>query len=266
MESDAMPTAIASCLTLSGFVMAADGNVTNLGREILYTNAQKIFQIPGRPIAYGLYGFIHLDNADEQENSVPILDLSETVSIAARRLSSENCADAMTVGEQIAAPVHIALSEAKDRGLKSYPGFSENLAVSTILHVLLWGYFDGSPAEIDITFWHRDERLGKPSISFMKNNNSKARIVGSYGVWKSLTDPNEPKFSKFRTPNLVVPVERLSLSAAAELVENYIKACDSEEGRSVDSFMCPLIGGHIHTAKITPNGFEWIKSPKLVSS
>jgi hypothetical protein len=130
------------------------------------------------------------------------------------------------------------------------------------LHVLLWGYDGSIPAEVDIVLGHRDEIIIKPMISPMKNNNSMPRVWGSPEIWNVLINPNDKRLSNFRLPALHIPVEKLSLSDAAKIGEYYIRACESDEGRSIDCYMAPLIGGNIHTAVVTSNdGFCWLRPP-----
>jgi hypothetical protein len=262
LESCSMPTAIASYSTMSGFVVVADGNATSQDRQILSRTAQKIYPIPGHAIAYALYGYVVLGNDEQKDDEPPIVDLSNTINDAVLSLTAASSPDPLAMGAQLAEPVHAMLVQAKTKGLKSYPGFVESLGYSTILHILLWGYWGGHPTEVDILFWHRGEKVGKPSVSFMRNNNSKARIWGSSEVWNRLVDVEDSRFRRFRLPSIVTPVELLSLHDAAKLGESYILACNSEEGRSVDPYMCPLIGGHIHVAAVTPSEFRWMVPPR----
>jgi hypothetical protein len=52
----------------------------------------------------------------------------------------------------------------------------------------------------------------------------------------------------------------ISLWDAAKVGENFILACDSDDGLKIDS-ECRRIGGHIHIAAITPTCFCWLKPP-----
>src|ERR1039458_6572970 len=71
-DCEQMPTAILRYFTTAGFVVGADGRVHS-GEKVLTDKAQKVFQIPGMPAAYALYGDIGIGD-DDPETPV-MLDL-----------------------------------------------------------------------------------------------------------------------------------------------------------------------------------------------
>lgn len=248
-----MPTAILRYLTNNGFVITADGR-TSLGEG----DAQKIFEINGAPAAYALYGTIGI--GDWREDAPVPLDLGlETQRFVNSGLSPR---DLVTYGQKLADELFAALSKIKEHGaVPRYDGFSEfpNHPGTTIAHIFLFGYSDATPTEVDIRLWHRDQVIQKPGLRTDGLCCSNPMPLGAPKIFQHLFEFKDPRFSKFRGGSIPSPPEEISLLGAASVGESYIRACDSEEGRSIDPW-CSNIGGHIHIAAITPaEGFSWLK-------
>lgn len=52
----------------------------------------------------------------------------------------------------------------------------------------------------------------------------------------------------------------LSSADGADMARAYIAACANSKGRKID-VECAAIGGRVHVAEITPDGFKWIDPP-----
>ena len=96
-----------------------------------------------------------------------------------------------------------------------------------------------------------------------------AWLSGSPEVTQGLFDLDDPRFREFRTDACKRvaardrhPEIRVSLADAVEAGRNYIEACSSPIARELDNESCRGIGGHIHIATITRDGFSWIAAPK----
>jgi hypothetical protein len=242
-----MPTAILRYFTSSGFIIAADGKTCNsLTGDVLSTDTQKIFQIPGLPAAYVLYGDIGI--GDDDPHTPLILDLAvEMKRILGSRTDAKPPSDLQSYGDDLAAEMQELLSASKAKGAV-FHGKQEYADGITIARILLFGYVDGIPSEVNILFFHREQRLVRQKVYPVDLRRSNPEVMGSLVIEQRL----------FRQPQS----EDVSLLRAAQEVEHYIQVCDSEEGRAADS-VCLSIGGHIHVAMITPSCFHWLKPPLL---
>lgn len=252
---DPMPTAIFRYLTNSGFVIAADGRTTG-GDD----KAQKIFEIKGAPAAYALFGNIGI--GDWREDTPVALDLALEAKKFTESGSNKLLNDFVGYAQDLADALHSQLLNLKDQGvIPRYDGFSEyNDGSSTIAHIFLFGYSNGAPAEVDIVYSHRDQVLRKPLLYPFGFRHSNPHAWGAAGLFRRMFEFNDPALAKFRRLGMPSPREEISLEDAATIGEDYIRACDSDEGRELDPF-CSHIGGKIHIASIEPTGFQWLKPP-----
>lgn len=249
---DPMPTAILRYLTNSGFVITSDGRTTD-GKN----NVRKIFEINGAPAAYALYGTIRI--GDWREEAPHVLDLGLEI----RKFVDSGISphDLANYGQQLADELYASLSKFKEGGaIPRYDGLSEfPNPGTTIALILLFGYSEGRPNEVDITLWHHDEKIQKPRLCTDGLRRANPLPWGSPLIFRLLFDVKDPRFSKFRSISIPSPPEEISLWGAASVGESYIQACDSEEGRSADPW-CSNIGGKIRIAAITPvEGFSWME-------
>jgi hypothetical protein len=159
-------------------------------------------------------------------------------------------------------PVYRSLLKAKNSGLlEKYPGDLEpGQRDPTVFHVWLLGYANGMPIEVDVRLSHRNQRLYKPvAIKQQLWLGYPPKTLGSGEVHNLLYRSDDERLARFRRA-MPSRQEDLTILEAVEVAANYIKACDSDEGREVDPRLCPGIGGRIHIATITPlSGFQWAK-------
>lgn len=251
-----MPTAIFRYLTNSpGFVIAADGRTTDGNDE-----AKKIFEIEGAPAAYALYGNIGI--GDWRENTPIALDLGVETQKFIKSGSDKILTDFVGYAQDLADALYAKLLKLKDDGvIPRYDGFLEYGDGSlTIAHIFLFGYSNGVPSEVDILFSHRDQAPRKPLLRTHSFRESNPHAWGAEHLFKLMFELRHPSLAKFRKLDLPSPPEAISLQDAATIAEGYIRACDSDEGRALDSF-CSHIGGEIQIADIEPTGFHWRKRP-----
>ena len=256
---EAMPTAIVSHYTTSGFVISADGKTSD-GSE----STQKIFEIEGAPAAYALYGnSIAFGNGKDDDQPSP-LHLGDEIG---KLLNSGSVpiGDLIACGAQLAKELHATILKAKENKLIVYPSRPSDIDGGvSIANVFLFGYSKGSPVEVDITFRHREQLLSEPRVDGTDPRRVRnPRVWGCDKVWELLRS-GDYRFARFGGVRLPPKPEEISLLDAAKLGENYIWACDSYEGRKWgDPQICSSIGGHSHVAAITPTGFCWLKPPIL---
>lgn len=256
---DPMPTAIFRYLTNSpGFVIAADGRTTDGNDE-----AQKIFEIKGAPAAYALFGNIGI--GDWRENSPIALDLGLETQKFVNLGCDKILNDFVGYAQDLADALYAQLLKLKDDGvIPRYDGFLEYGDGSlTIAHIFLFGYSNSVPSEVDILFSHRDQVLRKPRLQAYGFRQSNPHAWGAEGLFKRIFGfgfPRDPSLAKFRRLDIPSPPEEISLKDAAIIGEDYIRACDSDEGRALDP-LCSHIGGKIQIADIEPTGFHWRKRP-----
>jgi hypothetical protein len=254
-----MPTAIFRYLTNSpGFVIAADGRTTDGNDE-----AQKIFEIEGAPAAYALYGNIGI--GDWRENTPIALDLGLETQKFIKSGSGKILNDFVGYAQDLADALYALLLKLKDDGvIPRYDGFLEYGDGSlTIAHIFLFGYSNGIPSEVDILFSHRDQVLRKPLLYPFGFRHSNPHAWGAVGLFRRMFEFNDPALAKFRRLGIPSPPEEISLGDAAKIGEDYIRACDSDEGRALDPF-CSHIGGKIHIAAIEPSGFHWLPQDRTL--
>jgi hypothetical protein len=243
-DCERMPTAILRYFTTAGFVIGADGRIHS-GGKVLSDNAQKVFRIPGMTAAYALYGDIGI--GDDNPESPVMLDLGDSLrEIVA--VSTEAPADLYTYGRELEAKLRARLLKAQTdgavfHGFGAVPRYGTGLA-----RILLYGFVREIASEVEILFSHSDQVLTGPNVFMVNLERSNPEVWGSPEITQRL----------FRQPESA----KVSLLDAAIAVQNYVRFCDSPEGREVDPF-CSTIGGHVHIAAITPTCFHWLKPPIL---
>ena len=211
-------------------------------QEIVSLNTQKVFQLPGLPAAYALYGNVEI--CDSDPDAPTILDLSAEMSrlVRSRQFIPP---DLLAYSTDVASELQSLLIDAKARGAVFY-GSDAYPDGTAIARILFFGYFNGVPCETNIMFRHRNETLCHQIVSVVDLQKANPEILGSLAIERRL-------FSQQQS-------EKTSLFEAAQNIERYIQACDCDEGRASDA-TCFFIGGHIHIAAITSTCFHWLKPP-----
>ena len=106
-------------------------------------------------------------------------------------------------------------------------------------------------------FLHNFQVIADPEIHIEtppKNNFN----IGSSVIFQELF--HDKKDSRFAKYNKDVPLNG-PLSNAAEAVRLVVEAHCDPVAAELDP-LCKGIGGHVHVAELTPEGFKWIIAPK----
>jgi hypothetical protein len=109
------------------------------------------------------------------------------------------------------------------------------------------GYVNGKEQLAQVEIRHRCGQWLPPSLTpLLLRPSGLAIATGSEAVYRALE-----KAGMLRAPK--------SLQEGAELARSYIQTC-IENNETCDE--CKGIGGKIHIAAVTPNGFEWKIEPQ----
>jgi hypothetical protein len=247
-------TAIAVIPTRYGFIIAADGRSRWAGEptadeitKLRETDTQqKIFEITDRQ---RVFGYAMTGSFYNKDGSLNLVTEAHRQREALAEMDFES---AQEYALRFAEGLTKAIKEAKkDRKLTRYPENRElNGSVrNLIVRVVFAGYLNGNPHLISADIFHDNQVLREPKI---EEYHSKDMFIGSEIISKMIFEGKDPRFSKYRKP-----IHRIiSLQGASEAAKAYIEACCDPIGVEIDP-LCKTIGGYIHIAEITPNGFRW---------
>jgi hypothetical protein len=256
-------TAIAIAHNKAGFVIAADGrsrfseNPSATLREDETNNAQKIFRsnVHGASVAWALAGQVF-----NPEGTWDLIQDTNSAFEVANAVPHIGCTPWLHSFQQ-ALREAVLQARAKDLIAPFQPDLSKPHELqSTIASVFIVGYFCNnrpSSAVIDIT--HEHGTLSDPlpmvlhAAVFGEKHN---QYYGSREIaarWFGSRSDN--RFHEY-----YCDPGRTQEEALAHVI-GYIKACSCELAREVDPVVCNGIGGHIHAASVTPDGFRWLIEP-----
>jgi hypothetical protein len=253
-----MPTAILSTYTGDGFIVAADGMSQGKDGTVTTRSRGKICQFGGNNwLAYAFAGRVAIGPDQGPEFSFDFID---TVDEAVQTLAIKRFATLSAYAARLAKNTQRILREACG---KAHITFNDaDGALDTILaDVIISGYFKEVAATVQIEFYRHNRRFAKPQV-IIHNLDGPTRI-GSLLMNFLFSRKEHPLYHRYLRP-LPVPLPHLSEAMVNAIIEAraYIKACESDEARKLDSF-CKTIGGHIHIATITrTDGFQWVRGFK----
>ena len=263
LEFTEMSTAIVRVFTSEGFVIAADGRARIQETETVVSDSeQKLFIISrsDRALVYSFAGNLQVINDSTGELVVDVISeirraIQETALAPSRH-------DLNWYVSKLWKEAHrklILASKSKDSS--PFPVSPNDPGV--ICHVFFYGYYRNVPVELDLRFMHEEQTVVKPRFFPTGHLAPGVIMYGSERVATLLFRTDDFSFSQYRTPAIQKAIrhQSLTLSDGIEIAESYIHACDSNEGRAIDSTICAAIGGHIHIAAITPQEVKWIKKP-----
>lgn len=232
-------TATAILFTPAGFAIAADGRQMSWGHTPTHgsatlvaerENEQKIFEVPGLPVAYIIRG--ETTSRDRVFNISAILQAQIAgVLHSGRDLSLYGFADAISVVLQQ------EIERAKHNGvIEDYPE----------TEITFVGYMRERPGWVDVRFRGYAGRVARDVV----------RQDCDAGCWHStgssvirrlivIGDPRVPDVFGLRS-------ETMSLDDAVAIVKAYVETCCSPLGMEVDAEHCASIGGHVHVATVCP--------------
>jgi len=244
-------TAIAMVYTSSGFVVAADGRSRsttldeNNEQIIASETEQKIYE--GRygavPIAWAASG-----NVLNEDRSFNLFDAAGIAFSAANKSFHQ---DFHAWFRFVAFHIRKTVTEAIDSG--TLPALRDNEAFAedsderlTFARLFVAGFvIEGSPAFAMVRLHHRNGVLREPHINVQTPEYlfSGSEIAVYY-------KKSDPRFAPYFHP--LGP----SLSDGLAHATGYIRACCDPLARKLDP-LCKGIGGHIHAASVTTEGFRW---------
>jgi hypothetical protein len=101
-------------------------------------------------------------------------------------------------------------------------------------------------------FWHEDQELRDFDITPKETTSGLQLLHGSAEIGRLLYATADARFAQYRQS-----CAELTLATAANMAVNYIRACGDPVSQKIDAGVCLGIGGQIHIATVTPNGFSW---------
>ncbi len=253
-------TAIAVLYASEGFVMAADGRSTSdddAERFLITDKSQKIFSIndKSRTLAFSLAGLAASADGEFDAYKEAMKHASE---LADREF--ENLRD---YAEEFYSRLNNSYNQAKDQGL-IFPTMNrlEELNAWGISTAVLAGYFRGQPSWTPAHFFHYDQSQSEFEPISIGVQPGDRLFLGSDKIREFIypsnnAHPPDPRFVRY-----IRPPASNSLEQSAEIAKAFIEAhCDPAALLEHREF-CKRVGGHIHIAEITPEGFRWRIPPE----
>jgi hypothetical protein len=240
-------TATAHAYTSEGFVVAVDGRQRwghepsrdRLTARLESDEVQKLFSVIDEQmtLAYSLKG----DVANVDRSFDLAVELKRHLSFLKEK-KFRNC---LRFLEALAVSMEKSFAEALIQGrLDIYP----------TSYVCFVGYFKGEPSWFELQFHNSPDRDGRHwNIDKFDMQPSLCVVSGSDAV-KFAVECQHELAEDFNTHFGA----QTSLAAASKFVEGYVRLCGTDWARELDP-SCIKIGGHVHTATITPPESRWNK-------
>jgi hypothetical protein len=251
-------TAIALLYTEAGFVIAADGRARyldennpiakSLPRKDTW-NEQKTFPgvFCGTEVAIVFTGSAFNYNRSYELIAILRKAISET-----NDTYSSN--QQPSIGKKLAAltsRLHSLLSDVKRQGALSLVSLPPVIA-----QIFIVGYFgdSGEPATTVLKLSHSTGLLLTPDV--WTQYPPVDVLAGSQEISSRYLDRDDDKrfLRHFHSPGP-------SLDDGLAYTTGFIEACKDEMAKTVDPDIHDRISGHIHTAVVTPSGFQWRTEP-----
>jgi hypothetical protein len=230
-------TAIVTVHTPEGYILAADGRQmhgTSFNDEtvkLFHSSAHNL------EVAWGCFGAVGIPFS-----GLDSFDLGETSLAASKQMAHRDFSCLEEYAMEMANAVYVVLSIycLKHSAIiccsdEVFPGLA------------FVGYVNGKEQLAQVEIRHRCGQWLPPSLTpLLLRPSGLAIATGSEAVYRALE-----KAGMLRAPK--------SLQEGAELARSYIQTC-IENNETCDE--CKGIGGKIHIAAVTPNGFEWKIEPQ----
>lgn len=261
-----MPTAIITAYTLGGMFIAADGRTRREHQGVLTVlndDQQKIFHIADDRACFAFAVTGTAKFTPDDDDSDILFDFNAAVTDAANGLRHVACADALDFCNKLSTTINSMLERSVRNAQEAgkpirYPSNSDQFGGEMIAFLFLCGHYSHIPLHIVFRFFHRAQNLAVPEV-VQRLVVGNSIISGSQVVSSLLYESSDPRFAEFRFRPAIPG--NLTFEEWATDAKNYVAACESEAGLAEDPVLCPGIGGHVHCAKVTPDGFEWIVPP-----
>jgi hypothetical protein len=246
-------TAIAVSYTTPGFNIAADGLMADEHDQPIDENVQKIFATQGKSfvLAYAMTGRVI---SDDKSFSL-VTEMKNITDALLRKPFSAYHEYSHALGQKLGRTIHAAKESGK---------LGHDPSVSELVKIIVIGYFQGTPVWTNLIFSHADRgRIGLiPEAPPLLNGN-----IAAYGGKRApeLAIEGDPRFAKYRNALSISFVAggptKTTFEQGQAFVEAYVRLCCEPEAKAIDPG-CKIVGGHVHLAQITPDGFQWIIPPK----
>jgi hypothetical protein len=254
-------TAIVRVCTRQGFVIAADGRRRRTEDwktfETISDSVQKIFDLQGsgRCLAYGLAGSVSVPD----ENGKVELDFATEAQSAVERLRNIEPAEFKSYVERFGRLLNGALRDMNARGGSRWPLVS-NRGDGTVLNAYFVGYYFGVPSWAHLRLVQLEGKSTSVQLDSPLARPGRIELMGSHPMSDLLYEHKDRRFAQYIRPK-PDRAEDLTLQEAIIVAENYIRACSEPLAAQIDP-ECAAIGGHVHSATITPrHGFRWVTGP-----
>jgi hypothetical protein len=230
-------TAIVAVHTPEGYILAADGRQTH--RTSFDDETVKLFHSSAHnsEVAWGCFGAVGLPFS-----GLDSFDLAEVSIAASKQMEYRDFSSLEEYAMVMATAVYAVLSIycLKHSAIiccpeEVFPGLA------------FVGYVNGKAELAQVEIRHRCREWLPPSAApLLLRPSGLAIATGSEAVYRALE-----KAEMLRAPK--------SLEEGVELARSYIQTCIANN-ETCDE--CKGIGGRIHIAAVTPNGFEWKIKPQ----
>ncbi len=232
-------TALVTSYTPEGFVVGADGMRRNQDSGQVETlKAQKIFPIQ-QEFFVGAYGWAGMTRIF-YSNKEPF-DFAAKTNQVIRDYPCERGEGFSEYTERITDEVFELLFVHNNNC--AIP--ADQIRPDEINRVLFVGYVSREAWLAQIVFPRFNGHPWRPHTDRLdKEPQTFAIVSGSEVIWNKYPCKEPPD----------------SLTAGATLVRGYIQSCADHQGEYVE---CKNIGGRIHIASVTEQGFKWIEPPLI---
>jgi hypothetical protein len=235
------------------FVIAADGRVATrtLPVQVLTDSQQKIFSLQNRTttLAYMMTGLARSGSFD-----IPT-ELSEQIRALAARSFADGYAFVHKLGFNMTRIMEKAV---KDGRLSDIPDCDElpPEEKGRMLRIFPVGFYAGVPFWAIVSLYH-DRENHRFSLRYQDFELTQFRTVplGSTKIEAMV-------YGDAQVDPRMLPYRQAADNAANALVrtETFIKACSDPLSAEIDPW-CRMIGGRLHAAELTKDGFAWLIPP-----
>jgi len=242
-----------------GFVIGADGRarwndpdaVDQDKKQLESEQEQKIFEATSKNaiMAYAITGAAY-----NEDKSFSVIAESEKI---ATSLSALELVNHLEYVQRFSQLVSASISATHQKDLFDYspakicaPGHE-----NSIVRLVFCGYFRKVPFAYDVEIVNEHGILSCQPVQYDIRLMGPV-VLGSEVIAKLMYNEEDIRFRRY----IVRISQDSSARDAVACVKGYLEACSTPLARTLDPF-CEIIGGHIHVAKITPGGFDWIIPP-----
>jgi hypothetical protein len=244
-----MPTAIVrTYYSGDGFIVAADGMVSDQDNKVKSLEKRKIFPFGGnKTMVFSLAGRTMIGPGEGPEIW---FDFRKRIDEAVQSVSMSRSPTLTLYAERIKTRILRELAETCDKIQCDH---------KAIVQMFIDGYYRGSASSLTISFYRRAQDFQAEVIRQPLSSHN-LFYHGSIQI-HDLMQRNDSRFCTgpyIRALEEPVPLLSDAMRGAILYSRAYIEACSSAEARDLDPF-CETIGGKIHMVSITPtDGIRWV--------